>query len=63
MDIYDRWGHLVFHTKDFHKGWDGTFQNKGELPMKQETYVYTLKFKDTNARVYYKTGYVTLLPK
>ncbi len=28
MVIYDRWGEIVFKTKDIFEGWDGTFQGK-----------------------------------
>ena len=24
MEVFDRWGHSMFQTKDFTKGWDGT---------------------------------------
>jgi gliding motility-associated-like protein len=60
MTIYDRWGHVLFHTKDINKGWDGTIQNAGQTPLKQDTYVYTLKFKDTEGKGYYRTGYIAL---
>lgn len=43
MQIYDRWGFLVFETKDTTIGWDGT--HKGEL-LAPDTYTYTISFVD-----------------
>jgi len=61
LEIYDRWGHIIFNTRDYTKGWDGTIQNKGEEPLKEDTYVYKLRYKDLNGQVYNKIGNVTLL--
>ncbi len=38
LNIYNRWGELVFSTKDINAGWDGVY--KGE-PQPQDSYVYT----------------------
>jgi gliding motility-associated-like protein len=27
LQIYDRWGNMVFETKDFNQGWDGSINN------------------------------------
>jgi gliding motility-associated-like protein len=61
LEVFDRWGHAVFSSKDINKGWDGTFQNNGDTPMKQESYVYRIRFRDLESRVYTRTGYVSLL--
>jgi gliding motility-associated-like protein len=61
MEVFDRWGHQLFNTKDFTIGWDGTVQNKGEDPMKQEVYVYKLKYKDSEGKIHTKTGHVSLI--
>ena len=63
MQIFDRWGHLVYSTSDLTKGWDGSYQNKGELAMKQEVYIYTLRYKDLDGQLHEQTGYVSLMPK
>ena len=34
--IYNRYGQLLFHTKDYHKGWDGTING---VPASVDTYV------------------------
>lgn len=61
MEIYDRWGAQLFQTSDMTKGWTGTIQNKGLEPMKQEVYVYKIRYKDMDGIVYDKMGHVTLL--
>ena len=38
MMVYDRWGSMVFLTKDMHAGWDG-----GDLPMGM--YVWVVRYK------------------
>lgn len=58
LDIFDRWGSLVFTTHDMFRGWDGSF--KGE-PCKSDLYVYSIRFKDLEGKVYQKMGHVTLL--
>ncbi|MBL7902542.1 MAG: hypothetical protein JNK73_11145, partial [Bacteroidia bacterium] len=43
------------------KGWDGTVQNKGTEELKEEVYIYRIKYKDTDGNVYNKMGHVSLL--
>jgi gliding motility-associated-like protein len=40
--IYDRWGHIVFKSRDYEEAWDGTYLNRGGVPIKSD--VYILKF-------------------
>ena len=58
LQIYDRWGSLIFNTHDMQKGWDGTF--KGE-PCNSSVYVFSVNFKDLDGRVYQKMGHVSLI--
>jgi len=60
MEIFDRWGHSLYRTKDVSKGWDGSFQNKGE-PLKEDNYVYKIKYKDLDGNVYNKMGNFSLI--
>ena len=56
--IYNRWGELIFESKDKKIGWDGKY--KGQL-QEVEVYQYTLKvdfFDGTNT---FKKGNITLL--
>ncbi len=61
MEIFDRWGKIVFSTSDFTKGWDGGVQEKGDNPTKQDSFVYKIKFKDLEGRIYEKVGNLLLL--
>lgn len=61
MSIFDRWGKLVYDSKDVTKGWDGTYFNKGDLTLKEGVFVYLIKFKDNEGRVYERNGTVTLI--
>jgi gliding motility-associated-like protein len=62
MEIYDRWGHLVFSTTELNSGWDGSADNQNDLAAKQETYVYKIQFKDMEGTVHHREGYLLLLP-
>ncbi len=42
FQIYNRWGELVFQTKDITKGWDGTYKG---MPAPIETYYFQLSYK------------------
>ena len=58
MDIFDRWGQLLYSTLDHNKGWDGKVKN--EL-CKEGVYVYKLRYCTTDGVVYDKIGSVLLL--
>jgi gliding motility-associated-like protein len=60
MEIFDRWGHSLYRTKDPVKGWDGSIQNKGE-PLKEEVYIYRIKYKDLDGNSYNKMGHLSLV--
>ena len=59
MEIFDRWGHEIYRTRDYAKGWDGTQDGQ---TLKQGTYIYKIKYKDLEGKLYYQTGFLSLLP-
>jgi gliding motility-associated-like protein len=61
FQVYDRWGQLVFSTRDVSAGWDGSFMNKGSQMLKQDTYNFQMTCKDLDGRVYKRQGSVTLM--
>lgn len=55
--VYDRWGRLVFSTKDPKKGWDGTTHGQ----MIPGNYAWTVQGRDFNGQLITKTGLLTLI--
>jgi gliding motility-associated-like protein len=58
LQIFNRWGELIFESKDVQVGWDGYF--KGKL-CQQDVYVWKARVQFFDGRLYEKTGSVTLL--
>ena len=59
MDIYNRWGQLIYQTKNIEgQGWDGTFNNEHQ-PEGVYIYQITATFKDGQKES--KTGNLTLI--
>ncbi len=56
--IYNRWGNVVFETKNLSEGWDGSF--KGE-PQEMGVYIYDVQAVTSTGKIVKKTGNVTLL--
>jgi len=58
MWIFDRWGTLLFETKDIYKGWDGTFKN---LPVQEDTYVWKIIYTDSRNKRHKVIGHVSVI--
>lgn len=56
--IFNRWGQLIFQTKDTGTGWDGTFQGE---PQAMDAYNYYLKGICLDGQVTSSKGTITLL--
>jgi gliding motility-associated-like protein len=62
MQIYDRWGKLVFETDEWSKGWDGKIENKyGESEQSGNVYVYKMRIKDFRGDYHKFNGTATLV--
>lgn len=57
LEIYNRWGELIFRSTDIRKGWDGYF--KGRLSS-MDVYVWTVRGQCTNGSSIHMQGNVTL---
>ncbi|HEX3010338.1 MAG TPA: PKD domain-containing protein, partial [Bacteroidales bacterium] len=58
LEIYDRWGELLFESDKVNVGWDGYY--KGNL-CKSDVYIWKAKGKFYNGSSFNKAGDVTLL--
>ncbi|UXP31748.1 gliding motility-associated C-terminal domain-containing protein [Reichenbachiella agarivorans] len=58
MEIYNRWGILIYQTSDLLNGWDGTIKGDKQL---EGTYIYKIYFKDGVGKNYNQTGSFLLL--
>ena len=65
MDIFDRWGNLVFRGEDLtpnqaSEGWDGTFKGK---PLNQAVFVFKAILGNTKGVYFSHQGEVLLIRK
>jgi len=58
LQIYNRWGEMVFETENFENSWNGSFNNELQ-PM--GTYVWVLNYKDLNNVNFVQQGSVILV--
>jgi gliding motility-associated-like protein len=56
--IFNRWGNVVFETKDINEGWDGTYNG---APQPLGVYVYDVQAVTNSGKLFNKRGNVTLL--
>jgi gliding motility-associated-like protein len=56
--VYNRWGNLVFETRDREIGWDGSFRTQGQGT---ETFQWLAEGYDRNGKLVKRTGMITLL--
>lgn len=60
MNIFNRWGEMIFTTRDLAQGWDGKFNGK---PQPEGTYIFTAVLIDKTGRTFKRDGSVMLLRK
>ncbi len=58
MLIYNRWGQLIFTSRNIEIGWNGKYLNKD---VDAGTYVYIVNYKDFMKKEYRKTGMLNLI--
>lgn len=56
--VYNRWGQLVFETKNMNQGWDGRFKGTAQPA---GVYVYKINATTVEGKPFQKTGNVTLI--
>ena len=60
MQVFDRWGHIIFQTDDITKTWDGTVKGTEE-PIKEDVYVWKAQVQDVFHKNHDLVGHVTIL--
>jgi len=58
LSIYNRWGEMVFESRNISKGWDGMYKSRMSEP---GVYVYYLEVICIDKQEYFKKGNITLL--
>jgi gliding motility-associated-like protein len=60
MDIFDRWGEVIFTSNNFRKGWDGSVKGNSKMAP-QGVYVYKLTVFDVQGNKHPFIGHVTVI--
>lgn len=60
LNIFNRWGQLLFSTNDLNQGWDGKY--KGNV-QPEGTYAFVANLTDLSGRTFKRSGSVVLLRK
>lgn len=60
MAIFDRWGNLIYKTKDINIPWDGR-ANHGTEVAQNDIYIYSIKLTDFKRQKHVYKGKVTLI--
>ncbi len=58
LQVFNRWGELVFESDDVHRGWDGYYRGQ---PAKQDVYAWKARARFSNGEETTLAGDVTLL--
>lgn len=58
LEIYNRWGAIVFKTNNINQGWNGYIDGE---PAKQDVYVWRAKGRFNNGRPFDMAGDITLI--
>jgi gliding motility-associated-like protein len=58
MQIFSRWGELLYDTRDITKGWDGSYLGK---MVQEDVYIYKVEASSLEGKKFKYSGSVTLL--
>ncbi len=58
--VFDRWGNLVYETRNIKEGWNGRAKNSGAM-MEIGAYVYKITYMDNMNMVHSHIGHVSLV--
>ncbi len=60
MEIYDRWGMMIYETDDYYRPWDGTTRWSSTI-VQQDVYVYKIHVLDIFDKKHFYLGSVTVV--
>ncbi|MBS1634326.1 MAG: gliding motility-associated C-terminal domain-containing protein [Bacteroidetes bacterium] len=60
LNVFDRWGLLIFQTNDVNKGWDGRMKGSGDV-VQQDVYVWKVELDDVFNKHHSYIGHITVL--
>ena len=58
FQIYNRWGQLIFETRDFQTGWKGKYNGN---KVNRGTYIWMYQYRDSQGNITKKRGSVTVV--
>ena len=58
LEIFNRWGELIFETKDIQGGWNGTYNG---VAVQSGTYTWKVTYKDLEGFDYQAAGHINVL--
>jgi len=58
VNVYNRWGGLVYNNENYRNEWEGTYKGR---PLPDGTYYYVIDVQENNRRPYKLTGNVTIM--
>lgn len=58
MQVYNRWGEMIYESEDLYEKWIPEYRNED---VQMGTYIYLIKYTDYQDKVYQKSGTINLL--
>jgi gliding motility-associated-like protein len=58
FQVYNRWGQLIFETRDFQQGWDGKYKSE---KVSRGTYIWVYRYRNAEGRQIEARGAVTVI--
>jgi gliding motility-associated-like protein len=57
-EVFNRYGHKVYESRDYKNNWDGTYKGS---PLPDGTYYFIITYQLINGKPVYQRGNVTIL--
>lgn len=60
MRIFDRWGNMIYYSKDINEKWDGKVKDTA-TPAQEDVYVYKVELYDVGGELHRYSGVINLI--